>query len=538
MKNFHKFLIFSVASSTSAGYIKHMEKFITTPMILADFYKQSHPSFYKDVTGTYATYTPRKSLRLGVDKCVVFGIQFFLKELNDCFYEKFFNLTENEAVKRFDDFNKKTGNVVPDSFSDRLRSLHKLGYLPVKIKALKEGSMVDYNTPIATISTTNEEFFWIAQWLETWFSNQTWKAITSATTMYYFKQILNKYNKLTSDIDWITDFSLHDFSARGDAGVFDAAVVGAAHCLVSKGSDTCWVVDFVDYYYSGDNGLILTSVPASEHCGEESWLDPNTYDFAECDRLYTQHTLNTFPEGIVSQVSDGFDYYGFLKNILPEFKEQIMNRNGKFVIRPDSSPKTPVEVITGDPDAPEGSIERMGTLRYLYELFGGTVNSKGYIDIDSHIGLIYGEGWNFQMYEKVLANMEEQGFSSNNLVIGVGSGVFQAYGGGLYETANPKPWGISRDTAGLAVKATAIASGFAEDQKWKAVFKDPKTDNSGKKSHKGFIMIEQNGTDFIVHQDVTLEEEAGGALELVYENGKILRHQSFADVRAELKKYL
>jgi len=530
-----------------------MEKFITTPIILADFYKQSHPSFYKDITGTHATIVPRKSLRPGIDKCVVFGIQPFLKDLNDTFNEKFFDLTEDEAILRFENFNQKTGKVIPDSFSDRLRSLHKLGYLPVKIKALKEGSMVGYNTPIATIGTTNEEFFWIAQWLETWLSNQTWKAITTATTAYYLKRILNKYNKLTSDIEWITDYSLHDFSARGDAGVWDAAVVGAAHCLFSKGSDTCWVVDFVDYYYAGDNGLILTSVPASEHCAEESHLDPLTYDPRQCDTLYTQHTLDTFPTGIVSQVSDGFDYYGFLEFILPQFKDQIMARDGKFVIRPDSSPKTPVEVITGDPDAPKGSIENMGTLRYLYNLFGGTINSKGYIDLDPHIGLIYGEGWDFQRYEKVLSNMMEQGFSSNNLVIGVGSGMYQAYGGGLYETDNAKPWGVSRDTCGIAIKATAVASGFGENQKWKAVFKDPKTDNSGKKSHKGFIQVEQIDNDFIVHQEVSDlwdiniktvedlvkfgEKPSNDAMDIVYLNGQILRHQSFADVRAELAKF-
>ena len=121
--------------------------------------------------------------------------------------------------------------------------------------------------------------------------------------------------------------------------------------------------------------------------------------------------------------------------------------------------------------------------------------------------------------------------------MGIGSGVWQAYGGGLTESENPKPWGISRDTAGIAIKATAIASGEGENQTWKMVFKDPKTDNSGKKSHKGFIKIEQIGTNLIVHENVTKEEEAEGALEVVFENSKILRHQSFADVRAELSKF-
>jgi len=514
-----------------------MENFITTPFSLQDFYKLSHVTFYKNVTGTYATFTPRVSHRPGIDKMVVFGVQAFLKNVNDYFNTKFFNLSEDDAVGRFVSFNQKTGNVVSEIFVEKLRKLHQLGYLPIKIKALKEGSVISHNVPFATIQSTDEDCFWVAQWIETWFSNEVWKACTSATTAHYYRQILNKYNALTSDIDWIKDWQCHDFSARGMSGWFDASISGAGHCLSFTGSDTCSVVDFVDYYYPGDNGLILSSVPATEHSIQQAFLDPDTNDTFDSDYQYTQNTLDACPTGLVSQVSDGYDFWRFIENILPLFKNKILARDGKFVVRPDSSPKTPYEIIVGDSEAPEGSAENKGLVQCLYDIFGGSVNSKGYIDLDPHIGLIYGDAISLIIWNKILAGLQAKGFSSNCVVVGVGSASYTGFGGGLHETPNPKPYGISRDTHGMAIKETAVASGVGNEKIWRPTYKDPLTDNSGKKSHKGFIRIEQVGNDFIVHQNVSLEEEAGGALELVFENGKLLRHQSFADVRAELAKF-
>lgn len=514
-----------------------MENFITTPFVLQDFYKLSHVTFYKDVTGTYATFTPRTSHRQGIDKMVVFGIQAFLKNVNDYFSTKFFNLTEDDAVNRFIKFNSSTGNVVSQIFVDKVRTLHQLGYLPIKIKALREGSVISHNVPFATIQSTNEESFWVAQWLETWFSNEVWKGCTSATTAYYYRKILNRLNALTSEIEWIKDWQCHDFSARGMSGWFDACLSGAGHCLSFLGSDTCAVVDFVDYYYGGDNGLVLSSVPATEHSIQQAFLDPETNDTFTSDCQYTQNTLDCCPTGIVSQASDGYDYFGFLQNVLPLFKDQILARDGKFVIRPDSSPKTPYEIIVGDPDAPQGSIENKGTIQWLWEVFGGTVNSKGFKVLDPHIGSIYGDAISMIVWDKILSGLLIKGFSSDNIVVGVGSASYTGFGGGLYEVENPKPYGISRDTHGLALKETAVAFGTGENQVWRPTYKDPLTDNSGKKSHRGFIMIEQNGLDFIVHQNATREQEEQGALQTVYENGNLMGTQSYAEVRENLRKF-
>ena len=240
-------------------------------------------------------------------------------------------------------------------------------------------------------------------------------------------------------------------------------------------------------------------------------------DTEQSDRDYIQNTLDQCPDGIVSLVADTYSFWDLVVKLLPEFKDQIMSRDGKFVIRPDSSPKTPVEIIVGDPDAPEGTPENRGLIQCLYDIFGGTKNSKGYIDLDSHIGAIYGEAINLERAEQILEGLKQKGFSSNNIVLGIGSYTYSY---------------VTRDTCGIAIKATAAASGRGSDQVWRAMFKDPKTDNSGKKSARGFLKLTQSEDgEYILHQDVSIEEENTGCLEVVYEDGQIRRHQSFADVR-------
>jgi len=250
-----------------------------------------------------------------------------------------------------------------------------------------------------------------------------------------------------------------------------------------------------------------------------------------------QSVLDMCPSGIVSIVCDTYDFYNFITNILPDFKDQIMARDGKVVLRPDSSPKTPVEIIVGDSEAPAGSPENKGLVQCLYEIFGGTVNSKGFIDLDPHISAIYGDSIQLVYTKEILEGLMKKQFSSNNIVLGFGSGGYQAWGGGLNGESSDS-WGIGRDTDGIAMKATAIASGSGENKHWRATYKDPKTDNSGKKSAKGFLRVDLVDGEYVLRQNVTEEEEQGGELELVYENSQILRHQSFKDVREQAKKFL
>jgi nicotinamide phosphoribosyltransferase len=500
-----------------------MNNFIQTPFEITDAYKLSHWRQYPEgTTGVYSNFTPRKSRRPGIDKFVFFGLQAFLQELNEQFDVNFFALTTGEAVQRFDTFYAGFFGVENPHSNEQVSNLHKLGYLPIKIKALREGSVVNHNVPVATMQSTHEDFFWFTQWIETWMSDSIWKPSTSATTAYYYRKIFDRFNAMTCENNGFVDWQGHDFSMRGMSNVLDACASGAGHLLSFKGTDTCPALSWIKAYYPGNNGLIGSSVSATEHSVQTAFLPEITNDTDLCDEQYTAHTLELYPDGIVSQVCDGYDFWRFITVILPKFKDQIMSRDGKFVIRPDSSPKTPVEVIIGDPEAPEGTPEHKGLISCLYEIFGGTKNSKGYITLDSHIGAIYGDSITLEYAEAILSGLEKKGFSSDNIVLGIGSYTYQY---------------VTRDTHGIAIKATAVASGRGKDQKWRATYKDPKTDNSGKKSAKGFLRMDKIDGEYVLSQNLTQDEAEGGALELVYENGTILRTQSFADIRQTLSEY-
>ncbi len=500
-----------------------MNEFISTPLAITDAYKLSHWVQYPEgTTGIYSNFTPRKSRRPGIEKFVFFGLQAFLKDLDDQFRVNFFNLTEDEAVQRYDAFHADFFGAPNEFNNSQVRKLHQLGYLPVRIKALPEGSVVNHNVPVITLRSTDDTLFWFTQWIETWMSTSIWKPSTSATTAYYYRKIFDKYNSLTSDVEWLPDFQGHDFSMRGMSGITDAVSSGAGHLLSFKGTDTLPAIDWIKKYYPGDNGLVGTSVPASEHAVATAYLPESTNDTDESDYAYIQKILDVYPTGIVSVVCDTYDFWRLVTEILPKFKDQIMSRDGKLVIRPDSSPKTPVEIIVGDPDAPLGTPENKGLVQCLYEIFGGTINSKGYKVLDSHIGAIYGDSITLEYAEKILSSLESMGFSSDNIVLGIGSFTYEY---------------VTRDTHGIAIKCTAVASGSGDEKHWRATFKDPKTDNSGKKSAKGFLRLDFVDGEYKLTQNVSHEEENEGALELVYENSVMYRHQSFADVRNELKKF-
>jgi nicotinamide phosphoribosyltransferase len=226
--------------------------------------------------------------------------------------------------------------------------------------------------------------------------------------------------------------------------------------------------------------------------------------------------LGLYPTGIVSVVSDTWDFWGVVTEILPRLKPEIMARNGKLVIRPDSSPKTPVEILVGDPEAVPSSPAYKGLIECLFETFGGEVNSKGYKQLDSHVGAIYGDSITLEYQEAILEGLKRKGYSSTNVVLGIGSFTYQY---------------VTRDTHGIAVKATAV---ILRDGTTRPIYKAPKTDSGLKKSLKGFLSITKDDGGFSVIERDTPEPVAGVCLEKVWENGEILRTQSFDEIREVL----
>jgi nicotinamide phosphoribosyltransferase len=393
---------------------------------------------------------------------------------------------------------------------DHIEALHDLGYLPIRLKALPEGSRVPLRVPFATLVNTDHRFFWVTNYLETVWSTATWMPITNATIAYAYRQILDAAAATSSDLPGFVDWQGHDFSMRGQSSIESARVSGAAHLLSFTGTDTIPAIDFLEEYYqaNAETELIGGSVAATEHSvmcmgGQETELE-----------TYRRLIETVYPKGIVSIVSDTWDYWKILTEVLPTLKATILAREGKVVIRPDSG--DPLLILTGDPRATPGTPAQTGTMQLLWDLFGGTINSKGYKQLDPHIGVIYGDSITLDRAKAITARLLEQGFASTNVVFGIGSFTYQY---------------VTRDTFGMAIKATAGVI----DGTLVALSKDPVTDTGLKKSARGLLMVTQDNGAYTLHQEVTPEQEDQGALEVVFENGVLVRDQSLAEIRARLR---
>ena len=486
---------------------------------LCDFYKISHRAMYPEGTQlVYSTWTPRTSRIKGVDNVVVFGTQAFIKEyLMDVFQEHFFARPKAEVIAEYKRLIKSTlGDPNPES--KHLEDLHDLGYLPLSIRALAEGTIAPTRVPVMTIENTDPRFFWLTNFIESLASSELWQPATSATLAVEYKKLMDAYaNQTNPENAAFTIFQGHDFSMRGMSSLRSAILSGMGHLLSFVGTDTIPAISAAEYYYNGDveKELIGTSVPATEHSIQCAYAD---------DRKYLKRMLTeVHPSGIVSIVSDGYDFWKVITEVVPSLKAEIMARKGgavgdKVVIRPDSG--DPVLIVCGDPEAPVGSPEYKGAVECLYETFGGTLSSTGFKVLDSHIGLIYGDAITLTRAKEIMQRLADKGFASTNVVFGIGSYTYQ------YNT---------RDTFGYALKSTLTVVNGQERQ----IFKDPKTDNGVKKSQKGRVVVLKDGNTYSFRDGLSLADTVkGDLLREVYRDGKLLIDENFSDIRARLQSHI
>lgn len=480
------------------------------PLLLTDFYKTGHISQYpKNTTLVYSNFTPRKSRIYGINEVVFFGLQYFIKKyLIEEYNNNFFNKPLSDVV---DSYKRILDNSL-GGYADmqHVTALHKLGYMPIEIKALPEGSLVPMRVPMLTIKNTLPDFYWVTNFLETILSTTIWGACTSATISLEYKKILNKYADETIGHRCHVPYQAHDFSFRGMYGLEAALISGAGHLLNFVGTDTIPAISFLEQYYKADSNkeLIGSSVPATEHSvmcmgGEET--ETETYK-----RLLTE----IYPIGIISIVSDTWNLWDVLTKTLVELKDIILQRNGKLVVRPDSG--NPVKIICGG-DVSKGldSLEYKGVVEILWDIFGGNVNEKGYKILDSHIGCIYGDSITLERCKEICERLKLKGFASSNIIFGVGSYTFQ------YTT---------RDTFGFAVKSTyGEIAGEARE-----IFKDPITDNVGKKSAKGLLKVVLNKGKYELIDQVSKEEEEKGELKTIFKDGILIKECSLYEIRERL----
>ncbi len=492
------------------------------PTLLADFYKISHRTMYPEGTEyVYSTFTPRASKISGIENVVAFGLQAFTKEfLIEFFNDNFFSQPKETVIAEYARIVKNTLGV-PNPETKHLEDLHDLGYLPLKITALPEGTIVPLRTPVLTIENTNPKFFWLTNYVESMMSAELWQVSTSATIALQYRKLLDRYATETGGDLNMVQFQGHDFSMRGMEGVAAGARSGLGHLLSFVGTDTIPSIQEAEKFYNAnvEKELVGCSIPATEHSVQCVYGN---------DDLYIKDMITkVHPNGLVSIVSDGYDYWDVIGRVLPSLKTEIMSRSGgpvgdKVVIRPDSG--DPVKIVCGDPNGAT-ELERKGSIEALWDIFGGTVNDLGYKVLDPHIGLIYGDSITLARAEEILSQLKAKKFASTNVVFGIGSYTYQ------YNT---------RDTFGYAMKATSATVNGDERQ----IFKSPKTDDGTKISQKGRVCVFRSEyTDKKVlwidglskKEMIGVEQDKDELLRTTFENGKLLIDENFADIRARLK---
>lgn len=477
------------------------------PLLALDFYKTDHVRQYpKGLTKIVSNMTPRKSRIQDIDYVIWFGLQYYIKEFLMKKWNSFFTSPEY-YINQYLEIIRTSVN--PDYDAPFLYELAELGYLPLRIRSIQEGSKVPMRTPCMTIENTHPNFAWLPNFLETQISDEIWQSTTSATIAHQYYLTFLHYAKMQGADENFVKWQGHDFSMRGMASVEAAAKSGAGHLLSFNGTDTVPSIQFLKRYY-GASGFVGGSVPATEHSVMCAGSKESEFDTFK--RLITE----VYPKGIVSIVSDTWDFWNVIQDFLPRLKNLILAREGKVVIRPDSG--DPVHILCGNPAAPIGSVEHLGLVEALWNIFGGTTTSKGFKVLNSHIGAIYGDSITLERQKQILERLHAKNFASTNVVLGIGSYTYQ------YTT---------RDTFGWAIKAT-----YAEiDGKPLNLFKAPKTDDGTKFSAIGLPVVTNQGDGLVTFKDqqpYSSFNDVLNDLDIVYEDGRIIADYTLLGLKTNL----
>jgi nicotinamide phosphoribosyltransferase len=454
-----------------------------------DSYKVS--MFKQYPAGTTGVYSYIESRGGRYDRTVFFGLQAFIKEyLLEPITQADIDIADEILTAHGEPFNRAGWQYILDKH---------MGYLPVVIRAVPEGTVVPVKNVLATIENTDPECFWLTTWLETALLRAVWYGTTVATQSYTIKQVILDYLERTGDPTLI-DFKLHDFGARGVSSLESAGIGGAAHLVNFMGTDTISGLLFAREYYGAP--MAGFSIPAAEHSTITSWGRDG-----EVDAYRNMLTQFARPGTILAVVSDSYDIYNAASKLWgEELRQQVIDSGATVVIRPDSG--DPVEV-------------NRKLVEILGEKFGYTTNSKGF-KVLNNVRLIQGDGINELTVRSILGAFMAMGWSADNIAFGMGGALLQI---------------VDRDTQRFAMKASSAEI----NGEWVNVVKDPITD-SGKKSKAGRVTLWQSGGEFVsaVEQPKGWHDRAVGnfadALEEVYRDGKLIKEITFEQVRANAKK--
>jgi nicotinamide phosphoribosyltransferase len=538
-------------------------------MLVTDFYKIGHPNqYHPNINLVYSNGTARKSRVEGVNYTVVAGVQSFIKEfLIDHFNRNFFNKTEEQVINEYSRRVRTSLGSDPEPLKHKfylenfpndpyghIRHLHRLGRIPLKIKVLPEGSICPIKVPFVTLQNDKKkhpELFWLTNFVESIMSASTWQMITSATLAHEYRKLFNKYAMETVGNTDFVQFQGHDFSFRGMSSLQTACYSGAGHLFSFVGTDTIPAIDFLEQYYNAnsDKEMVGVSVAATEHAVMCSNTGFYVWDKAEGDwsrvgdcefEVFKNLITVVYPKGIVSIVSDTWDLWRVLLEYARRLKAEILAREGKVVFRPDSG--DPANILCGyqnvystfaeyseyqvAQDLTPNEAEYKGVVELLWDIFEGTTTPMGYKLLDSHVGCTYGDSISLKRADDICNRLKMKGFASINWVAGIGSYTYQ------YNT---------RDTFGMAIKATYCEAMSTDGTKYFEIpiFKDPITDDGTKKSARGLLRVDEvpvegGKTTFVLRDNVSWEEEAGGALVTVFDDGVLVKEYSLQEIRDRL----
>ncbi len=481
----------------------------TNPMLLIDYYKAVHAEMLPEkMTKSVSYFTPRMSRIDRWDKVVMFGLQGLIRTwLIDYFNSEFFEKPFDEVIREYrrvldNTLGKKVYGI------EKIEKLHRLGYLPVEIAALPEGTRVPVHVPMFGITNTHPEFAWLPQALESLISAESWHPMIAATVGYTYREIVNHYYDLTCDDRIERAKALGAFDFRGEECTESAIKAGAGWCLSFLNTATVPVVPYLEKMYCCDctKEPVAFGSPSTEHAVMCSNYAVDGDEITLLRRLLTE----IYPHTSFSAVLDSYDYWNVIDKILPELKEEILAHDGCMLMRGDSGDC--VEVVAK-------------TVFRLWDIFGGTINSKGYKVLNPHVKAIYGDSITIQRCEQIYRILMENGFACSNAALGVGSFSFQC----VEENGVLKPF--TRDTFSSCIKAT-----YCEiDGKPYPIYKAPKEEGF-KKSQKGCCIVYEEDGELRYRDGLSWEEASAGdsLLQTVFRDGVLTKEQSLREIRNRL----
>lgn len=454
-----------------------------------DGYKPTHWLQYMPKTEYQFSYI--QSRGGFYDRSVMFGLQIFNKE----YLSK--PITQEDIDEADEFFEDYYGNKTYFNRAGWQYILEKYnGYLPVKITAIPEGTIIPTGNILVAVENLDPLCFWLTSYIETILLRAVWYGTTVCTNSFAMKEIILEYLVKTGTPESIA-FKLHDFGARGVSSFESAGIAGAAHLVNFRGTDTLTGILYVKKYYNKKNGkryMPGNSIAAAEHSTTTSWggRDGEVKSFENMIDQFAK------PGAMYAVVSDAYDiYHAIIAHWGTTLKQKVERSGAVLVVRPDSG--DPVEVT-------------LRCVELLGEKFGFSINSKGYKVLKPCVRLIQGDGIDREMVRKILANFAKHGWSADNIGFGSGGGLLQK---------------VDRDSLKFAMKCSAICV----DGVWSDVFKDPITD-PGKSSKKGILQLvrDMDGTYSTVR--VTADELRMPVLEEVFNTGKVIKEQDFEEIRA------